>query len=210
MTELIEPGIRPLVDALNALGYASTVYSCEGHFDRSQNELFLPTAYATFSVQDMERFLRLYERLLALAESSEEGVVKLTYDCLLGRYTLSAWPNPSARAARDKRADVNALVQRISEIVDASHGRGRDVGARRAVPVQPEESALLVDGHGCAPPQSHSRNRSTMSGCAESGLEKSDAGTGDAEGAAFPCGHAIAPCALVIPRKVVECPFAGI
>ena len=35
----IEPGIRPLVDALNATGIVSTFSSCEGHFDPDQQTL---------------------------------------------------------------------------------------------------------------------------------------------------------------------------
>ena len=35
----IEPGIRPLVDALNAMGIVSTFSSCEGHFDPDQQTL---------------------------------------------------------------------------------------------------------------------------------------------------------------------------
>lgn len=37
--EDIEPGIRPLVDALNATGIISTFSSCEGHFDPTEQTM---------------------------------------------------------------------------------------------------------------------------------------------------------------------------
>jgi len=56
MTDILEPRIRPLVDALNATGIVQTFSSCEGHFrpdeqtlvDRNHAEVrFVPTAGAT-------------------------------------------------------------------------------------------------------------------------------------------------------------------
>ncbi len=38
-TDTIEPGIRPLVDALNATGLVQTFASCEGHYDADQQNL---------------------------------------------------------------------------------------------------------------------------------------------------------------------------
>lgn len=111
----IEQGIRPLVDVLNGLGFVSTVYSCEGHFDGPQKEIYLPTAYVTFGVADVNRFSPLYERLLALHRSLDTADLKLTYDCMLGRFTLSIWPRPVFREPRQKREAIDSVIRRLSE-----------------------------------------------------------------------------------------------
>jgi hypothetical protein len=113
---MIEEGIRPLVEALNRLPYATTIYSCEGHFDAPPNEKFLPTAYVTFDVNEPDRFRLLYRDLASLSSGLESGSIRLTYDCILGRYTLSAWPDPGLRSARDKREAVGALVERLTRV----------------------------------------------------------------------------------------------
>jgi len=123
---VIEEGVRPLVEALNRLPYAATVYSCEGHFDRPANELFLPTAYVTFDCSDPIQFLPLYRSLLSLSRSCERGAIRLTYDCVLGRYTLSAWDTTGSDDARTKRENVSKLVQRISEAVRRHCGPGAE------------------------------------------------------------------------------------
>lgn len=117
MPFLIEEGIRPLVDALNRLPYISTVYSCEGHFDAPPDERFLPTAYVTFDVNEPALFQSLYRRLAAFSNSPGNGCIRLTYDCFLGRYTLSAWADPHLHEPRRKRESVGELVQQLAELV---------------------------------------------------------------------------------------------
>ena len=117
MTRPIEPGIRALVDALNGLDFASTVYSCEGHFDRPQDERFLPTAYVTFGVSDVKRFIPLHEKILALNDSRLATDFRLTYDCVLGRYTLSIWAGASFEEAAEKRAVENSPSTPLTHII---------------------------------------------------------------------------------------------
>ncbi len=137
MTPLIEPGIEPLVDAINELDYAGTVYSCEGHFDLPQSEKFLPTAYVTFGVTDIRRFIALYKRLVELSRIEAETDFRLTYDCVLGRYTLSIWAAPSHREPSQKRSIVDCAVARLSEIVsefaERSFSSNRDDGEEGAL-----------------------------------------------------------------------------
>lgn len=114
---VIEEGIRPLVDALNRLDFAGTVYSCEGHFDAPQKEKFLPTAYVTFSVNDAKKFGRLYERIRAVDGADHAVSLRLTYDCVLGRYTLSLWPHASLREASRKRVAVDSATMRLSDVI---------------------------------------------------------------------------------------------
>ena len=139
---MIEDGIRALVDAINELDFAHTIYSCEGHFDRVQKEMFLPTAYVTFSVGAPRRFARLYERLDALDRSTLKADLRLTYDCLLGRYTLSIWPDASLREPSEKRAAVDFAVERLSDVVLDSQGR-------RSADAAPEEASGSDDGVPC-------------------------------------------------------------
>ena len=117
MSFLVEKGIEPLVRALNELDFAATVYSCEGHFDAEQREMFLPTAYVTFDVSDVGEFRGLYERLRAFDGSARAARLRLTYDCILGRYTLSIWPDVSIESPRHKRENVDAAVVLLSDIV---------------------------------------------------------------------------------------------
>lgn len=114
---MIEEGIRPLVNALNGLDFASTVYSCEGHFGPGRTDKFLPTAYVTFGVSDARMFGRLYEQLLAMDKSLRAANLRLTYDCILGRYTLSIWPDASLQTPGKKRAVVDPVIRRLSETV---------------------------------------------------------------------------------------------
>ncbi len=162
MSFLIEEGIRPLVNALNRLGFASTVYSCEGHFGPKRNDLFLPTAYVTFSVIDVKEFRRLYEQLLAMDRSLRVASLRLTYDCILGRYTLSIWPDDALQTPGKKRAIVDPVIRRLSE---------------------------------------------TVLNYAEQSREAPDPEADSDEGAAFPCGESVPPCALVIPPRQPVCPF---
>jgi hypothetical protein len=118
MSFLIEKGIEPLVGALNKLDFASTVYSCEGHFDGSHREIFLPTAYVTFDVSDVTAFARLYERLRAFDASTETAGLRLTYDCVLGRYTLSVWPEAPVESTREKRTVVDTTVAQLARVVE--------------------------------------------------------------------------------------------
>lgn len=112
---IIEEGIRPLVEALNRLPYATTIYSCEGHFEGRANEKFLPTAYVTFDVNP-EKFGPLYRSLASLSSRLESGSIRLTYDCILGRYTLSAWADARIQVAKGKREAVRALIKRLARI----------------------------------------------------------------------------------------------
>jgi hypothetical protein len=114
---LIEEGIRPLVDALNQLSYVSTVYSCEGHFDAPPDERFLPTAYVTFDVNEPARFQPLYRELAAFSNLLGNGFIQLTYDCFLGRYTLSTWAEPHLRDPQRKRESVRALVEQLAKLI---------------------------------------------------------------------------------------------
>jgi hypothetical protein len=118
LTFIIEPGIEPLVSALNKIEFLRTVYSCEGHFDRPHNEKFLPTAYVTFGVTDVPKFVPLYERIVRLHQHETETDFRLTYDCVLGRYTLSVWAGPMYREASQKRPVIDAAVVRLSEMVE--------------------------------------------------------------------------------------------
>lgn len=114
---LIEEGIRPLVEALNQLPFVETVYSCEGHFERAPDERFLPTAYVTFGVNDARRFPPLYEALQRTSGTVEGGFIRLTYDCILGRYTLSAWADAGIGDPQDKRRTVDSLVAQLTRVV---------------------------------------------------------------------------------------------
>lgn len=118
LTILIEPGIEPLVSVLNRIEFLRTVYSCEGHFDRPQNEKFLPTAYVTFGLTDVPKFIRLYERIVGLDRHETETDFKLTYDCVLGRYTLSIWAKPTRREPAQRRAAIDAAVARLCEMIE--------------------------------------------------------------------------------------------
>lgn len=126
MSLLIEEGIRPLVNALNELDFASTVYSCEGHFGPGRNDMFLPTAYVTFGVSDTKKFGRLYEQLLAMDRSLRAANLRLTYDCILGRYTLSIWPDSSLQTPGKKRAVVDPVIRRLSDAVLNYAGQSRE------------------------------------------------------------------------------------
>ena len=117
LTFIIESGIEPLVSALNKLDFAGTVYSCEGHFGRPQNEKFLPTAYVTFGVTDVPKFISLYARLARMDQMETETDFKLTYDCVLGRYTLSVWAKPTYSESAQKRPVIDSTVVRLSEMV---------------------------------------------------------------------------------------------
>ncbi len=117
MKLLIESGIEPLVSALNDIECIRTVYSCEGHFNRPVNEKFLPTAYVTFGVNDIERFLRLYDRILAQSRRESDVDYRLTYDCVLGRYTLSIWSEAGRREPALKRAVVDEAIVRLSKAI---------------------------------------------------------------------------------------------
>jgi hypothetical protein len=120
---LIEEGIRPLVEALNRRPYAATVYSCEGHFDAPPNPKFLPTAYVTFDVNDPEEFRLLHERLLSFSALLEAGSVRLTYDCFLGRYTLSVWADGHCASPGNKSEATRSLVARLAEVVEEEPAR---------------------------------------------------------------------------------------
>jgi hypothetical protein len=115
MDSSIETGILPLVDAISALGFTNTVYSCEGHFGQAQKELFLPTAYVTFSVSDVKKFGGLCERIREMDGAIDAASLRLTYDCFLGRYTLSIWPEHSLEDASEKRAVVDSAIERLSK-----------------------------------------------------------------------------------------------
>ena len=117
MGNLIERGIEPLVNALNSLDFIKTVYSCEGHFDRLPNEKFLPTAYVTFSTTDPIKFERLYRQIYAIQQIGESVSLRMTYDCLLGLYTLSIWPENSITDALEKRAIVDSGITQLSDNV---------------------------------------------------------------------------------------------
>ena len=145
MGHAIEGGIRPLVDALNELDFAATIYSCEGHFDGVQKEIFLPTAYVTFSVDATRKFARLYECLLALDKTTEKADLRLAYDCVLGRYTLSIWPHSSCRHPSQKRAAVDPFVKRLS---DAVLNCERQLSAEAG----PEQSCKSDDAFPCGEP----------------------------------------------------------
>jgi len=144
----IEDGIRPLVEAINDLDFASTIYSCEGHFDGIQKEIFLPTAYVTFSVDSAHAFTPLYERLLALDNLIETAHLRLTYDCVLGRYTLSIWPLDSCRQPHQRRAAVDSVVTLISEAV---RGRGKELPGDAVCEEATEDAAAFPCG-GPIPP----------------------------------------------------------
>lgn len=122
MDVLIEEGIRPLVDALNELDFADTVYSCEGHFGRPQNELFLPTAYVTFGVNDVRKFRHLHGCILEINDSNGTAALQLSYDCLLGRFTLSIWPDVSSKESYRKRSIVDSVVSQLAAAIRNSNG----------------------------------------------------------------------------------------
>jgi hypothetical protein len=118
MSFQVEKGIEPLVRALNKLDFASTVYSCEGHFDGGHREIFLPTAYVTFGVSDVTAFARFYKRLRAFHVSTEAAGLRLTYDCVLGRYTLSVWSDAPIESPREKRTVIDTTVAQLAHIVE--------------------------------------------------------------------------------------------
>ncbi|GAB4340025.1 MAG: hypothetical protein Kow0099_15620 [Candidatus Abyssubacteria bacterium] len=120
---MVEKGIRPLVDAINRLGFASTVYSCQGHFDEMPSEKYLPTAYVTFGVTELPRFAAVYQSLLALETPLLPARLTLTYDCFLGRYTLSLWPGGSACDPQSKRMAVDRAITLVVDAVNAGTSR---------------------------------------------------------------------------------------
>ncbi len=65
----------------------------------------------------MKKFGRLYERIRALDGADKTVGLRLTYDCILGRYTLSLWPNASLREASRKRAAVDSATMRLSDVI---------------------------------------------------------------------------------------------
>lgn len=134
MSLLIEEGIRPLVNALNGLGFASTVYSCEGHFGPARNDMFLPTAYVTFGVSDVKMFGRLYKRMLEMDRSIRAVSLRLTYDCILGRYTLSIWPDDSLLTPGKKRAVIDPVIRRLSDTVLNYAKQSREAAEPQAAP----------------------------------------------------------------------------
>jgi len=117
LTFIIEPGIEPLVTALNRIEFLGTVYSCEGHFDRPHNKKFLPTAYVTFGVTDVPRFIPLYARIAQMGGAEADTDFKLTYDCVLGRYTLSIWAKATPDEPARKREVIDAAIARLAEMV---------------------------------------------------------------------------------------------
>ena len=117
MNPLIEPGVEPLVSAINSLDFAKTVYSCEAHFDRPQDPRFLPTAYVTFGLIEFRPFVALRETLVLFDSAEIETDLRLTYDCVLGRYTLSIWAKPRHRDSSQKRAVIDSAVARLAEAV---------------------------------------------------------------------------------------------
>ena len=134
MSDLIEKGIRPLVSALNTLGFTQTVYSCEGHFDEEPREKFLPTAYVTFGVRDPGEFGRLYERIRAFNEMIRAVSLRLTYDCILGRYTLSVWADPSLQKPSEKRAAVDSACMELSQsLLDRTNDPPANAGSEPAL-----------------------------------------------------------------------------
>jgi hypothetical protein len=139
---VIEPGIEPLVSALGSLDFVKTIYSCEGHFDRPPNSKFLPTAYVTFSTTDMPRFRSLFNRISELNESEISVSLRMTYDCLLGLFTLSIWPDISLEKASHKRVAVDAAIQRLSDAVT-------NRAMRSASPAMPERATETKTVHPC-------------------------------------------------------------
>jgi hypothetical protein len=117
LNPLIEPGVEPLVSAINALDFAKTVYSCEAHFDRPQDPRFLPTAYVTFGLTEFRFFVPLREALVLFDNAETETDLRLTYDCVLGRYTLSIWTKSPRREPSQKRAALDSAVARLAEAV---------------------------------------------------------------------------------------------
>jgi hypothetical protein len=115
LSNLIETGIEPLVEALNRLDFVKTIYSCEGHFDRPPNKKFLPTAYATFSATDVRKFRKLHKIFCDMNKSDASFSLRLTYDCILGLHTLSIWPGASVREPSRKRSIVDSAVRRLSD-----------------------------------------------------------------------------------------------
>jgi hypothetical protein len=115
LNPLIEPGIEPLVSAINSLDFARTVYSCEAHFDRPQDPRFLPTAYVTFGLAEFRRFIPLREELVLFDGAETETDLRLTYDCVLGRYTLSIWAKPRHHEPSQKREVIDSAVARLAE-----------------------------------------------------------------------------------------------
>lgn len=195
MSFSVEKGIEPLVRALNELDFATTVYSCEGHFDGKQREMFLPTAYVTFDVSDVKKFSGLYEWLNQLSVQSETGRLRLTYDCILGRYTLSIWPRASSLTPRQKRESVDAAIALLADMIIEYAARLAD--AKQAILNFRPDDYLW-------PPVTQARTGASPSG-----------GSGKAPVNPLkslpPCqlsdSLSFPPCALVIPSKEVICPF---
>ncbi|MBI5117535.1 hypothetical protein HZA56_13750 [Candidatus Poribacteria bacterium] len=152
MDSTIETGILPLVKAFGKLGFASTVYSCEGHFGQAQKELFLPTAYVTFSVGDVKKFGGLCERIRETDGAIDAVSLRLTYDCILGRYTLSIWPAHSLEDASEKRAVVDSAIERLSKEIEhfarmlAGHAAAKSIERDHSFPCgeSPPPCAFVV------------------------------------------------------------------
>ena len=79
-----------------------------------------PPVIDVIGVSDIDRFRRLFERIRAL-DGADAGVsLRMTYDCVFGRYTLSVWTDDSIEEPLRKRAVVDAAVVKLAEVV-ASH-----------------------------------------------------------------------------------------
>jgi hypothetical protein len=154
---IIEEGIRPLVESLNQLPFAETVYSCEGHFEREPDPKYLPTAYVTFGVNDVRNFQPLYESFLKISTGTQQGSIRLTYDCLLGRYTLSVWGGSGVRDPQSRRRIVSALVSQLSDTVRihkiSARARPAAAGGEYTYPcgnyIPPCELTIPVESPGC-------------------------------------------------------------
>lgn len=111
----IEAPIRPVCEALTAAGCA-TVYSCGAHLTARPRR---PRAYVTFACGETAWVAALVEWVRAPGPALGALRRDMRFDCLLGRYTVSAWApdGPGARVALDAGlAELTAWIAARSPV----------------------------------------------------------------------------------------------
>jgi len=130
---VVEPGVKPLVDAMNATGVLRTIASCHGHahdrtmpyvyfrapFDvasnperliRNDNTRESPTLQALWVVEG--RFNESFELCFSLSSPHLSRLIN-----------SSMWPLRCTRLRRGMRADLVALVGFVEQAVLTAHGQ---------------------------------------------------------------------------------------
>lgn len=133
----IEPGIRPLVDALNATGLVQTFSSCEGHYtpnrrdgleqtlvDRSHAEVrFVPAPNG--SVPAVERLLadvlvrfKTRHSLIPITLTAHKLYTPIDEDTVEETFVLQLRPFNRFDPPDRKRADTDRAVAQVTAIIE--------------------------------------------------------------------------------------------